>query len=78
MVDDPVTSWDILWDEKYKDSILMQDSVRDAFSFEGSFWQDTRAVATAIAESNKCLIFILLNLKMVLLNKYYAKLALPK
>lgn len=31
MVDEPVTSWDILWNEKYTDSILMQDSVRDAF-----------------------------------------------
>ncbi|MBQ6696899.1 MAG: ABC transporter substrate-binding protein [Lachnospiraceae bacterium] len=31
MVDDPVTSWDILWNEKYTDNILMQDSVRDAF-----------------------------------------------
>lgn len=31
MVDDPVTSWDILWDEKYKGEILMQDSIRDAF-----------------------------------------------
>lgn len=30
MVDEPVESWDILWDEKYKDNILMQDSVRDA------------------------------------------------
>lgn len=30
MVDEPVTSWDILWDEKYTDNILMQDSVRDA------------------------------------------------
>ena len=30
MVDEPVTSWKILWDTKYKDSILMQDSVRDA------------------------------------------------
>ena len=30
MVDEPFTSWDILWDEKYKDNILMQDSVRDA------------------------------------------------
>ena len=28
---DTVDSWEILWDEKYKDSILMQDSVRDAF-----------------------------------------------
>ena len=31
LVDDPVTSWDILWDEKYAGQILMQDSVRDAF-----------------------------------------------
>lgn len=31
MVSEPVTSWSILWDEKYTDSILMQDSVRDAF-----------------------------------------------
>ena len=31
MVGEPVTSWSILWDEKYKDNILMQDSVRDAF-----------------------------------------------
>lgn len=31
MVDEPVTSWSVLWDEKYEDSILMQDSVRDAF-----------------------------------------------
>ena len=31
MVDDPVDSWSILWDEKYADSILMQDSVRDLF-----------------------------------------------
>lgn len=32
MVDEPITSWDVLWDEKYKDNILMQDSVRDAFA----------------------------------------------
>lgn len=31
MVNEPVTSWSILWDEKYADSILMQDSVRDLF-----------------------------------------------
>ncbi|MGN0153275.1 MAG: extracellular solute-binding protein [Lachnospiraceae bacterium] len=31
MVEEPVDSWDILWDEKYADNILMQDSVRDAF-----------------------------------------------
>jgi Spermidine/putrescine-binding periplasmic protein len=32
MVDEPITSWDILWNEKYQDSILMQDSVRDAYA----------------------------------------------
>lgn len=32
MVDEEVDSWSILWDSKYKDSILMQDSVRDAFA----------------------------------------------
>ena len=32
MVKEPVNSWDILWNPKYKDSILMQDSVRDAFA----------------------------------------------
>ena len=32
MVDEPVDSWGILWDEKYRDEILMQDSVRDAFA----------------------------------------------
>ena len=31
MVTDKVDSWDILWDKKYKDNILMQDSVRDLF-----------------------------------------------
>ena len=31
MVDEPVNSWSILWDPKYKDNILMLDSVRDAF-----------------------------------------------
>ena len=31
MVDEPVTSWDVLWDEKYSGEILMQDSIRDAF-----------------------------------------------
>lgn len=30
MVDEPVDSWEILWNEKYSGSILMQDSVRDA------------------------------------------------
>ncbi len=31
MVDEPIDSWDVLWDEKYEGNILMQDSVRDAF-----------------------------------------------
>lgn len=31
MVDEPITRWAQLWDEKYTDNILMQDSVRDAF-----------------------------------------------
>ena len=31
MVDEPITSWSVLWDEKYKDNMLMKDSVRDAF-----------------------------------------------
>jgi spermidine/putrescine-binding protein len=31
MVDEPVTSWDILWDEKYSGNIIMQSSVRDLF-----------------------------------------------
>ena len=30
MVDDPVDSWDILWNEKYSGQILMYDSVRDS------------------------------------------------
>ena len=29
-VDDPVTSWDILWNEKYAEKIWQYDSVRDA------------------------------------------------
>ena len=31
MVDEPVDSWSILWNKKYADQILMQNSVRDAF-----------------------------------------------
>jgi spermidine/putrescine-binding protein len=31
MVDEPIDSWAVLWEERYTDSILMQDSVRDAF-----------------------------------------------
>ena len=32
MVDEEIDSWGILWDPKYKNDILMQDSVRDAFA----------------------------------------------
>ncbi len=32
MVDEEIDSWDALWDEQYRDDILMLDSVRDAFS----------------------------------------------
>ena len=31
MVTEPIDSWSVLWDTNYRDSILMQDSVRDAF-----------------------------------------------
>lgn len=31
MVDEPVDSWEILWSDKYRGEILMQDSARDAF-----------------------------------------------
>lgn len=31
MVKEDVTSWSILWDEKYKDQIIMENSMRDAF-----------------------------------------------
>lgn len=31
VVTEPVDSWNILWDTKYKDNVLMQKSVRDAF-----------------------------------------------
>jgi len=31
MVEEPIDSWSVLWDEKYADNILMQASVRDAF-----------------------------------------------
>lgn len=31
MVDEPIDSWNALFDEKYKDNILMMDSIRDAY-----------------------------------------------
>lgn len=32
MVSEPIDSWSVLWDEKYEQNILMQNSVRDAFA----------------------------------------------
>ena len=32
LVSEPIDSWSVLWDSQYKDNILMQDSVRDAFA----------------------------------------------
>lgn len=32
LVDDPVDSWDILWDEKYAGKIMMYDSIRDSIA----------------------------------------------
>ena len=32
LVDEEPTSWDVLWDEKYKDNILMFNNSRDAFA----------------------------------------------
>jgi spermidine/putrescine transport system substrate-binding protein len=32
MVDEPVNSWDILWDETYKKQIFMYDSIRDSMA----------------------------------------------
>lgn len=32
VADDEVTTWNVLWDDKYKDSIIMQNSVRDSFT----------------------------------------------
>ena len=32
MVEEHIDSWTVLWDTQYKDNILMQDSVRDAFA----------------------------------------------
>ena len=31
-VSDPVDSWNILWNPKYKDQVIMPDSVRDAMA----------------------------------------------
>lgn len=54
LVDDPVDSWNILWNEKYKNNILMFDNSRDAFgiaqkklgmSFNTNNQEDWRAAA---------------------------------
>lgn len=37
MVDEPITSWSALFDEKYKDNILMIDSIRDAYAIALSY-----------------------------------------
>ena len=37
MVDEPIDSWSVLFDEKYKDNILMIDSVRDAYMIALSY-----------------------------------------
>lgn len=31
VTDEEVTTWDVLWDENYRDTIIMQNSVRDSF-----------------------------------------------
>ena len=35
MVDDPVESWSILWDEKYSQQIIMPNSLREGFMISG-------------------------------------------
>lgn len=35
MVDDPVESWEILWDEKYSQQIIMPNSLREGFMISG-------------------------------------------
>jgi len=40
MVDEPIDSWGVLFDEKYKNDILMIDSVRDAFMVALTYLQE--------------------------------------
>lgn len=41
MVEEPVTSWGILWDEKYAGQIWMYDSVRDSIGITLNTWATT-------------------------------------
>lgn len=56
MVEEPIDSWSVLWDEKYKDNILMQDSVRDAFmvalKLNGCSMNSTDAAELEIAKNS--------------------------
>lgn len=58
MVDEPVDSWSILWNEKYKDNILMQDSVRDAFmvALKSKGYSMNSTDPTELEEAKKALI----------------------
>jgi spermidine/putrescine transport system substrate-binding protein len=58
MVTEPVESWDILWDEKYRKQILMMDSVRDSlavaflrlgFSINTTYTAELEAAAELLA-----------------------------
>ena len=52
MVDEPVESWDILWDEKYEGQIFMYDSQRDALAASLKrlgYWVNTRDTAELAA-----------------------------
>mgnify|MGYP000056898911 CR=1 FL=1 len=61
MVEDPVDSWAILWDEKYQDNILMQDSVRDAFmvalKLNGYSMNSTNPDELNTARDSLCLLY---------------------
>ncbi|MBR4360178.1 MAG: spermidine/putrescine ABC transporter substrate-binding protein [Clostridia bacterium] len=56
MVDEPVDSWGILWDEKYADNIIMLDSIRDtmgvALKYLG-YSMNTREVSELKAATDK-------------------------
>lgn len=56
MVDDLVDSWDILWDEKYEDQIIMLNSQRDSIAValkRLGYSMNTRDVAELEAASNE-------------------------
>jgi spermidine/putrescine-binding protein len=64
MVDDPVDSWTILWNEKYSGKILMYDSMRDTSALSSRCWGTTstpaakrrarRAGSAHLAKSRSC------------------------